>query len=51
MMSHFLLLSTAYAPPPIYFRQLKIQEDSRIEAHENYQKQSFRNRCIILSSK
>jgi hypothetical protein len=50
MMSHFSLLSTAYAPPPIYFRQLKIQENSRIEAHENYQKQSFRNRCIILSS-
>jgi len=49
-MSHYSVLSTAYAPPPIYFRQLLIQEDSKVEAYENYQKQSFRNRCIILSS-
>ncbi len=49
-MSQYSILSTAYAPPPIYFRQIALFEGSKIEAHENYQKQSFRNRCIILSS-
>lgn len=49
-MLQYCLLSTAYAPPPLYFHQIAVHENSKIEAHENYQKQSFRNRCIILSS-
>lgn len=44
------LFSIAYAPPIIYFHFLKKANSSKIEAFENYQKQSFRNRCIILSA-
>jgi hypothetical protein len=44
------ILSIAYAPPISYFSQLAKSNLTRIEAHENYQKQSFRNRCNILSS-
>lgn len=54
------LLSTAYFPPVEYFAamaaSLAPSEDGAIcsgvwlEACENYQKQSWRNRCLILSS-
>lgn len=44
------ILSTAYAPPVHYFASLMQAETVLIEMHENYQKQSFRNRCNILSS-
>lgn len=44
------LFSIAYAPPLIYFHYLKKTNSAQIEAFENYQKQSFRNRCIILSA-
>jgi hypothetical protein len=44
------VLSTAYAPPACYFSSMKSAQKTWLEAHENYQKQSFRNRCNILSS-
>lgn len=55
-----MLLSTAYFPPAEYFalmaRDMTLSPDrvlpSRVlvEACENYQKQSYRNRCYILAS-
>lgn len=44
-----VLLSTAYFPPIIYFQYL-IQSNCVIEGNENFQKQSYRNRCVILSA-
>ena len=44
------LFSTAYWAPVSYY-QLAAQSDFvQIEQHEHYQKQSYRNRCIILSA-
>ena len=55
-----MLLSTAYFPPAEYFalmaRDMTLSPDRvlpsviHLEACENYQKQSFRNRCYILAS-
>lgn len=42
-------LSIAYFPPISYFSLLR-RGDVRIEAFENYQKQSWRNRCNILTA-
>lgn len=46
-----LLLATAYAPPVSFFSRLYSYQGKRIglEAHEHYLKQSYRNRCRILS--
>lgn len=46
-----LLLATAYAPPVSYFALLYKHRAERIalEAHENYVKQTYRNRCRILA--
>ncbi len=44
------LLSTAYFPPVHYLSLIKSASDVFIEQHENYLKQSYRNRCLILSS-
>ena len=54
-----MLLSTAYFPPVIYLallaRELTLSPDRvlpsqvSLEACENYQKQSYRNRCYILA--
>ncbi|MCQ2185705.1 MAG: WbqC family protein [Bacteroidales bacterium] len=43
------ILSTAYFPPISYISLLK-RGDVFLEAHENYQKQSWRNRCNILTA-
>lgn len=50
-----MLLSTAYFPPVQWFalaaKDLALSPDRvsvYLEAHENYQKQSYRNRCYIL---
>lgn len=43
------VLTTAYFPPVSYFSLLKGGEVF-LEACENYQKQSWRNRCMILSA-
>ncbi len=44
------LLSTAYLPPIAYFVALSQSRRGRIATKENYQKQSFRSRCDILTS-
>jgi hypothetical protein len=43
------LLTTAYLPPAEYFAWINNAEGSFIEREENYLKQSYRNRCYILS--
>lgn len=45
-----LILSTAYFPPAEYFSLLKSSLSVIIEQEENYIKQTYRNRCRILSS-
>ncbi len=49
-MSGELLLSTAYLPPVEYFSLLSEASGVLIEKEENYTKQSYRNRCYILSA-
>ena len=43
------LLSTAYLPPIQYMSKF-LSRDVSIECHENYPKQTYRNRCNILSA-
>ena len=43
------VLSTAYFPPVEYFYFLSRCEKVWIDGYENYQKQTYRNRCIIYS--
>lgn len=45
-----VLLSTAYFPPAEYFSLIAGAGKVIIEKHENYLKQSYRNRCIILGA-
>lgn len=45
-----ILLSTAYFPPVQYFSKLLSGYPVVIEKHEHYGKQSYRNRCTILTS-
>ncbi|PVX52642.1 WbqC-like protein [Balneicella halophila] len=45
-----VFLSSAYFPPIQYFSKLVHYEKVSIEAHENFLKQSYRNRCYILGS-
>jgi hypothetical protein len=42
-----IILSTAYLPPVEYFAILKNSSVVLIENHENYIRQSYRNRCVI----
>jgi hypothetical protein len=44
------LLTTAYFPPVAYIARIKAHERVRVEYHEHYGKQSYRNRCEILSA-
>lgn len=44
-----ILLSTAYFPPIQYFTLFMEGSDIIIEGHENYTKQTYRNRCKIYS--
>jgi len=43
------LFSISYFPPVYYFSELFNTEEVIIEQHEHYSKQSYRNRCEILS--
>ena len=43
-----ILLSTAYLPPVEYFALL-LSENAVIEREERYQKQSYRNRTVIMN--
>lgn len=45
-----ILVSTAYLPPVEYFSLISHSDQIYIEREENYIKQSYRNRCYILSS-
>lgn len=45
-----ILISTAYLPPVQYFSLISKADLIFIEREENYLKQTFRNRCYILSS-
>jgi hypothetical protein len=45
-----ILVSTAYLPPVEYFSVISRAHEIYIEREENYIKQSYRNRCYILSS-
>ena len=44
-----ILVSTAYLPPVEYFSLFSHSDEILIEKEENYLKQSYRNRCYILS--
>jgi len=45
-----LILTTAYLPPVVYISAVANHSASFIEAHENYSKQSYRNRCTIATA-
>lgn len=45
-----ILLSTAYLPPAEYFYYISGAGSVLIEKEENYIKQTYRNRCYILSA-
>lgn len=45
-----VLLSTAYFPPAEYFSLVANSPKVIIEREENYLKQTYRNRCIILGA-
>jgi hypothetical protein len=44
-----ILLSTAYLPPAEYFSKIYNSDKVLIEGEENYIKQTYRNRCHILT--
>lgn len=44
-----VILTTAYLPSIQYFSKLIGYQNVLVEANETYQKQSYRNRCAILS--
>ena len=50
MESSAIILSTAYLPPVEYFAAIASSKQVILEVCENYQKQSYRNRCRILSA-
>jgi hypothetical protein len=45
-----ILVSSAYLPPVEYFSLLSQANEIFIEREENYLKQTYRNRCYILSA-
>ena len=45
-----ILLSTAYFAPIRYFSKLAVYPEIYIEKHENFVKQTYRNRTIILGA-
>jgi len=49
-MTEELLLSTAYFPPAEWFSLVAHNRRVVIEKHENYHRQTYRNRCIILGA-
>jgi hypothetical protein len=50
MMTNKVLLSTAYLPPVQYFSKLIKYDEIFIEAHGNFIKQTYRNRCNIYGA-
>ncbi|MBN2480965.1 MAG: WbqC family protein [Bacteroidales bacterium] len=45
-----VLLTTAYLPPVQYISKFVLNREILLEKHENYQKQSYRNRCYIYGA-
>ena len=45
-----LLSELPYNPPIAFFAALRQAEKLLLEAHENYRKQTYRNRCLILTA-
>jgi len=45
-----VLISSLYLGPINYYSKLFRAESAVIDIHENYQKQSYRNRCILLGA-
>jgi len=45
-----VIMTTAYFAPVQYYSKLASYNTVLIEKHENYTKQSYRNRCIILGA-
>jgi len=45
-----ILVSTAYLPPIEYYSVISHADEVCIEKQENYVKQTYRNRCYILSA-
>ncbi|PTB96074.1 hypothetical protein C9994_08975 [Marivirga lumbricoides] len=45
-----LLIETQYLPPIAFFSYVAAADELLLEACENFEKQTFRNRCQILSS-
>lgn len=45
-----ILLTTAFLPPVDYLLAITTSDSIVLEIHENYQKQSYRNRCEIVTS-
>ncbi len=50
MSTNPILLSTAFLPPSGWF-SLLLKHPVTIEKYENYQRQTYRNRCLIYSEK
>lgn len=49
-MNGSITLTTAYLPPDEYVAAMLSAKEVLIEAHETYCKQTYRNRCVILSA-
>jgi len=49
-MSSSVLLSTTYLGPVQYFSKFLLFDEIWLETHENYSKQTYRNRCNIYSA-
>ncbi len=49
-MPHTLIIELHYLPCIQYLCKLKHAEEVFLEAHENFQKQTYRNRCYILGA-
>ncbi|MDZ4666951.1 MAG: WbqC family protein [bacterium] len=49
-MEQAILLTTAYLPSIAWFQQAVLAEPMYLETQENYLKQSYRNRCKILTA-
>lgn len=45
-----MLVSTSYFPPILHYAWLLKSQEIRVEQFETFPKQTFRNRCVILSA-
>ena len=50
MPTAYCLLPTAYFAPVQYYTKIVGQQLIYLEQHENYQKQTYRNRCVIYAA-